>query len=155
MPFAVSQWPYFPDPRKPDFAAFGWNHSQVPPFSWIMHTTGATGIFRFFNLGVVNRNSFDSLGFSIYGPIIPPPFALVWDLSIFGFEDPQPGPPVHTIHFHFHIFKETSSQMEGDLELLFPVAIAEQGPIPVVQHDTTFGTIPNPMFLTPAIWSAE
>lgn len=155
MPFAVSQWPYAPDPRSPAFASDGWNFGQVPPFSWKLSTTGATGVFVFFNDGITLRNGFESPSFSSYSPVIPPPSFVVTTLNISGFQAPQAGPPVHTIRFQFDIFVETSLTYEGLLELLFPVAIQVQGPIPMNEIDPSFGTIPNPMELEPLIWSAD
>jgi len=155
MPFAVSQWPNSPDPRPPDFAIDGWNFGQVPPFSWKMSTTGATGIYAFFNAGITLRNVFSSPSISFYDPVIPPPNFVVTTLVISGFQTPQAGPPLHTIAFGFDILVETALNFRGDLLLLFPTAIAIQGPIPLVEIQPSDGTIPNPMELQPLIWDAE
>ena len=58
MPFAVSQWPNSPDPRTNTFNQTGWNFGQVPPFTWILSTTGATGLLAIFNSGIPLRNTF-------------------------------------------------------------------------------------------------
>jgi len=155
MPFAVRQWPVRPDPRSAAFAIDGWDFGQVPPFSWLLSTTGATGIWSFLNDGIVLRNTFASPSFSAYVPVIPPPFFIVTTLNINGFQTPQVGPPVHTIHFSFGLFVETSHAFQCDLRLLFPTAIQVQGPITAVFVGPSDGTIPNPLFLTPRIWDAE
>lgn len=155
MPFAVAQWPHRPDPRSTAFAINGWNVGQVPPFSWTLATTGATGIWSFLNGGVLLRNTFASMSFSNYAPIIPPPFFITIQLTIDGFQIPQAGPPVHTIDQILALGVETSAAFTGRQRLLFPVAIAVQGPITMVEDSPSDGTIPNPVTLTPAIWSAE
>jgi len=155
MPFSVSQWPNSPDPRKPDFAIHGWNFGQVPPFSWNLSTTGATGIYGVFNGGVLLRNLFASPSSSSYAPNIPPPDNIQVNFDIFGFQTPQPGPPVHTIDIFFEIVVFTLLSYTGSFRALFPVAIAIQEPIPLVTHFPVSGSIPNPMLITPLKWDAQ
>jgi len=155
MPFAVRQWPASPDPRSPAFAIDGWDFGQVPPFTWIMATTGATGIYTFLNDGLLLRNSFASPGSSFYEPIIPPPFFVVPSLVITGFQSQQVGPPPWTISFDVLIVVETTTAFTGQLRQLFPTAIQVQSPMAMVVVSPTDGTIPNAVSFTPAIWDAE
>ncbi len=53
MPFAVSKWPYSPDPRNGIFGGWGWGDGAVPSWAWIMATTGATGPWTSLNGGIV------------------------------------------------------------------------------------------------------
>lgn len=155
MPFAVRQWPAFPDPRSPAFAIDGWNFGQVPPFSWTVATTGATGIYSFLNAGLLMRNSFASPSFSDYDSLIPPPFHVTLVFTILGFQAIQPLPVPHTIRFRVQVFRETSLNFQGDIHSVFPTAIQVHGPMPMVEIVPSEGTIPNPLTFRPEIWSAE
>jgi len=155
MPFAVSQWPYSPDPRTPAFNILGWDFGQVPPFSWIMSTTGATGFFSVFNDGVTLRNSFVLPNVGTYDPVDPLGNDLTLIMNIIGSNTPTPVPPIFTIDIQIDVFQITATVLSGRLLLLFPLAIAVQPPMTMIVAAPPGNDFPNPAILTPAKWDTE
>jgi hypothetical protein len=155
MPYAVSQWPYWPDPRQADWNFLGWDFGQVPPWKWRIDTSGATGIYAQFNDGVL----MEPTGFL--------PEDTRWDnqhvligaitviLSIKGADPPVGIPPGITKSIGILMHIGPVRVYGGGLELLWPTAIAVQSPIPMVPVAPSAGTIPNPMSLTPVKWNVD
>lgn len=153
MPFAVSQWPNSPDPRLADFAIDGWDFGQVPPFTWILSTTGATGVFAPLNDGIAAFNVTVSPGFSTYRPPPGPPLSVQYNLQIEGKQFVDPVPFDHTIRIDLIVSAPpVIFAYIGQLRLLYPTAIAVWGPMTMVLDTPAPGTIPNPVFATPAKW---
>lgn len=153
MPFAVSQWPSSPDPRQADFAIDGWNFGQVPPFTWILSTTGATGVFAPLNDGITCFNRTVSPSFSTYRPLPGPPLSVQYNLQIEGKQTIETVPFDHTIEIDLIVSAPpVIFAYVGEIFRLYPTAIAVIGPIPMILVDPAPGTIPNPVFMTPAKW---
>ena len=155
MPFAVSQWPNSPDPRTSEFNRTGWNFGQVPPFTWILSTTGATGLLAIFNAGVPLRNTFNNETSGTYQEINVLPGGLTVIMNILGTQEPNPIPIPHTINIQFTVFQITATLADGVLRLLYPTAILVQGPIPVTDTSPPGSSWPNPAEITPAKWDVE
>ena len=155
MPFAVSQWPNSPDPRTAQYAITGWNFGQVPPFRWILSTTGATGALAIFNSGVVLTNDFFNLTLASFRELGTLPDDLTVIMNIIGTQEPAAGPPPFTIDIQFTVFQITATLADGRLRLLFPTAIAVQGPIPVTDTSPPGMSWPNDAEITPAKWNFE
>lgn len=155
MPFAVSQWPYSPDPRQSWFNKTGWNHSQVPPWKWILSTTGATGDVAIFNGGVlVEATSMDS-DLTVFENIATLPFLLTVELNSAGTQEPVGGPPGFTKSQRIQIRQDLVLIYGGTLDQLYPVAIAVQSPFDMTELGPNNGSIDNPMIATPAKWNVE
>lgn len=155
MPFAVSQWPNGPDPRQADYNILGWNFGQVPPWQWIVSTTDATGLLAVFNDGVLCVNVFNSPSIGIFVVVDALPGGLALIFSITGTQEPAGGPPTFTIHANLQFFKDTGLLYTADLKPTYPVAIQVQSGFVMVEFSTAFGTFPNPVIITPAVWDAE
>ena len=155
MPFAVSQWPNSPDPRLPNYIAFGWDFGQVSSWKWTVSTTEATGLLSIFNAGVLCHNVFNSpsAGIFVVDDVLPGGLALIF--SITGTQEPAGGPPTFTIHINLQFFQETGLLYTADLRATYPTAIQVQSPFVMVEVSTAFGTFPNPVIITPAVWDAD
>jgi len=155
MPFEVSQWPYSPDPRKPDFNQPGWDFGQVGPWKWIVSTDNATGIYEQFNDGVIFEAVDPSLPEdTLFLPIVDLGNDLEGFLSIKGLQEPLGAPPF-TKSFGIRFDVLALTVYGGGFNLLYPVAIQVHGPFNMAVDNPSAGTIPEPMFITPAIWSLE
>lgn len=154
MPFAVSQWPYSPDPRTTDFDIPGWNHGQVAPFKWILSTTGATGIYEFYNDGALQFKCGEGSGVTVFcgNPVGPAEVDAI--IQIFGFDPPLVGPPEVSKRIFVEVRSFSTNGYVGTLDQLYPIAIKVQQPIVMVEDTPFAGTIPNPMVMTPAKWNA-
>lgn len=152
MPFAVSQWPYSPDPRTAQFDQTGWDFGQVPPWSWIISTTAATGPFDIFNSGVVVKPFAALATETLFRQVDVLPEDITVRLSSQGFIVPFGMPPGITKTLKITIAQPEFTEAEGQIDLTFPTAIAVQGPIVMTVLPPPIGTIPNPMVLTPAKW---
>lgn len=154
MPFAVTQWPKEPDPRLPDFSIDGWDVGKLPPFVWILSTIGATGVFAPLNLGITAYNRIAGPGFGQWKPNPGPPLSVQYNLQIQGFQTVQPLPIPHTIRIDLIVSAPpVIFAYIGILRLTYPDAISVIGPITMVFQNPAPGTIPNPVFLTPAKWN--
>lgn len=155
MPFEVSQWPYKPDPRKPDFNLVGWNFGQVPPWKWVISTTAATGIYSAFNAGVIYQATPPLLPQDqLFTPIVGLGNDLIGTLSIKGTIEPQ-GSPSHTISIGIGFDVLGLPVYGGGVLLTYPTAIQVHSGFAMAVDFPSDGTIPNDMKITPAIWSAE
>lgn len=152
MAFGVSQWPYTPDPRLSDFAIIGWGEGQVPPWAWIISTTGATGIYEPYNSGVAVRNTIrtPTLGEFFQDSDLPGNVNVRWTTT--GTQAVAPGPPPFTMDMLLKIQVLTVTVWVAQIRALYPTAIAVQGPFVKLAGGTPGGTIPNDMFCTPAPW---
>lgn len=154
MPFAVTQWPQEPDPRAPDFAVDGWDVGQLPPFTWRISTTNATGVYAHLNAGVDCPNVTVSSSFSTYRSAPGQPNAVDLILLIAGFQTVQPVPVNHTIEFELRVIRPPGIRFSGKFHFLYPVAIQEHDDfgLAVVLPDA-MGTIPDDMIITPRKWN--
>ena len=154
MPFGVTQWPKNPDPREPDFSVDGWDVGQLPPFVWILSTTGATGVFAPLNLGITCYANVIGPAFTDWRDLPGPPLSPQYIVQIQGFQTVQPAPTPHTIRIDVIVHAPpVVSAFTGILRSLYPTAIAVQGPITMVAGPPSPGTIPNPVNMTPAKWN--
>jgi len=155
MPFAVSQWPYNPDPRLPAFDQVGWEHSQVPPWIWTLKTTNATGPYAILNSGVSVEPFVFVVGTTRWRRNPAAPVGLDIVLSIIGTVPPS-GVPPRTKTFDLDIFETgTTDGFIGQLLKTFPTAIAEHAPLVMVSTGSPTGTIPDPIKLVPTKWNVE
>ena len=154
MPFAVTQWPKNPDPRLPTYISEGWDFGQLSSWKWILATTDATGTLAIFNSGVRCHNVFNSptSGIFVVDATLPDDLALIFNIT--ADQVPQVGPPTWTVKIDLQIFWLTTLLYSRIFLQLYPTAIAVQGPIAMVEFDTSRGTIPDPMTLTPAKWNS-
>jgi len=155
MPFAVSQWPYSPDPRLSTFNHTGWNFGQVPPWKWIIKTTGATGDVSIFNAGVLVEPTSQTPDDTVFVNVAHLPHGLTVELNSNGTQEPVGPPPGFTKALRIQIRQHLSLIWGGSLDQLYPIAIAVQSPFPMTLLGMNNGTIPNPMTTTPAKWDVE
>lgn len=147
MPFTVTAWPYNPDPRPPGFSLFGFAFGQVPPWRWILKTTGATGPYVELNSGVLIQNSsFNEV-------------SAKWDsadaayaLTKAGDQIDLPGFPGFTVHWELFIAPPASLGYVGLLDESYPDAIHVFS-ISVDPIAGPPGEIPNPVTVTPRAWN--
>lgn len=155
MPFAVKQWPDSPDPRASDYIVEGWDAGQLSPWQWILATEDATEELAVFNDGVLCVNITHTKTFGGFQPVV----ALDGELNIiFTIVSATPAfgtSPSHTNEIEIWIFWFSTLLYRGNVKQLFPIAIQVQEPINMVEFDTTFGTITEPMSVTPAKWNAK
>ncbi len=153
MPFAVSQWPYSPDPRLAQFDNPGWDYGQVPPWTWILKTTGATGLAAIFNSGVTVKPFAQVPGAVTFENVDVLPDDVTCILAHTTFQDPIGPPGPFTVFMAIVIRQLGSPEFSGTLDQLYPTAIAIQGPFPMQKIGIGVGTMPNPVETTPAIWN--
>lgn len=152
MAFAVSQWPYSPDPRTALFSAQGWAFGAVAPWAWLLTSPGATGAYADLVEGVIVKPSED-LGFYTR-----------WE----GFSDTGLGTQYQfdktsrgnvgneevSLDFALSFFNISEPNAGGNASAVWPEAISVLGPWEML---TTPGgnpipDIPNGVSLTPAVW---
>lgn len=154
MPFAVSQWPYSPDPRGPAYIVQGWDFGQLPSWKWDLGTTGATGDLAVFNAGVRFHNVSNTPQFGDFDPDVVLEHDLEVLFEIQTNQIPQGSPPPWTVRILIQISRGVTPLYSVLFPQLFPTAIQVQGPFAMTEIDTSSGTIPNPMTITPAKWDA-
>ena len=154
MPFAVSKWPYSPDPRQPDYITEGWEFGEVSPWKWILATSNATGDLAVFNDGIRCHNITATPTFGGFQPDDPLAGELNIVFTIIGRNIPFGGAPPYSIEIEIWLFWFSTLLYRGNVQELFPTAIQVQGPINMVEFDTTFGTVTEPMTVEPAKWNS-
>ncbi len=154
MAFGVTGWGYSPDPRKPDYIVHGWDAGRIPAWKYDLASTGATGDLAVFNDGVRFHNITNTPGGGTFEVDEPMPDDLFTALVFLTFQKPNPVPPFWTVQIQISIRHLFQPVYNANFQQLYPVALSVQGPIPMDEIDTTFGTIPNPMTLTPVKWNA-
>lgn len=153
MPYAVSQWPYSPDPRAASFDLIGFNYGQVPPWAWVLSTTDATGLAEPFNGDGVIVKPFTILPQQVsWSNVDPLPDDVSVTMNHSGF--PVPVPPGPNTQFHsFIVWQGVLPEFSASFGLLWPDAIVQR-PFPVATKvGLGIGTMPNPLVATPAIWN--
>lgn len=154
MPFAVSQWPYSPDPRGPGYSVIGWNFGQVVSWKWLCESTDATGRYAFLNDGLIVESTFDDGATTTWGgsPAFPPSTVV----SVVKIGLPAPGgAPTRTITFTFQIFTDPPPVIVQAVEIFtWPIAIQKFGPWTVRRLGVPVPEIPNGVTITPANWNA-
>jgi len=154
MPFAVSQWPYSPDPRGPGFSVIGWHFGQVVSWKWLVTSSAATGRYSFLNDGLIVASTFDDGATTTWGGSPPFPPTTVVSLVKVGLPAPG-GVPPRTITFRLQIFTGPPPLIVEALELFtFPVAIQQFGPWVVRLLGVPVPEIPNGVTITPTNWAA-
>ncbi len=154
MAFAVSKWPYTPDPRQASFDNLGWDYGEVPPWQWVLQTTGATGVYAIFNAGVMLEPFAALATETLWREVIALPDTLTVILSSLSILPPAGGPPLVSKRLFLRILSGGFTKAQDTLDALFPTAIAVQTPFDMVVVSPPVGTIPNKMELTPAKWNA-
>lgn len=153
MPFAVSQWPYSPDPRGASFDLPGWAFGQVPPWAWVLSTTDATGCYTNYNDGVILKPTSQVPGVTVFENVDVQPDGGGARLTLTGTQEPTGPPPGITKTMFLEVLAFGFQAWTSTLTLLYPTAIQEHGPFVMVNTGTPCGTLPNPMKITPAIWN--
>lgn len=152
MPFAVSQWPYAPDPRLPSFDLFGFDYGQVPSWAWTMSTTNATGLAAVFNAGVVVKPTIILPGQVTFANVDTLPDNVTVTVKHSGFLEPF-GPSFDKTLFMTPIVRQSGSpEFSGVEGWLYPTAIAVFEVPTMVKVGIGIGTMPDKVTLTPEIW---
>lgn len=155
MPFAVSQWPHSPDPRLLDFAITGYDFGQVPPWRWLMTTSGAIFPYESLNDGIIWQAASHSINNCEYNVIDLSPDLSDDRLAFFGSRFPIGGAPGSTIRIFCTFFQTAADPAtNGSLFLTYPKAIGTRS---FVMSNDVGGEpfLPNPVLLTPRKWNAE
>ncbi len=155
MPFRVSQWPYSPDPRTAQFDNPGWDYGQVPPWAWVIDTSDATGLAAVFNDGVLVKPTTVLPGQVTFENVDVLPDDVTVEMKHTTFQEPVGPPPLATVFITVIIRQLGLPEFSGVIGLLYPTAIAVQGPVPMQKVGAGVGTMPNGTETTPAIWNAE
>ncbi len=154
MPFAVTQWANEPDPRKPDFNLFGWDHGQLPPFRWLMTTTNATGIWAIFNDGVLVEATNELPEDTVFENVDTLSDSITVLMSSKGTQLPV-GPGAGITKSIGIILREGGvDRWSGGNEKLYPTAIAVWSGIVLAEDSPSDGDVPDPMTITPVKWNA-
>lgn len=155
MPYAVSQWPYSPDPRGPDFGLIGFDFGQVPPWKWLMESTGALSPYDPLNDGMVWEPAFFAPDSMQFAPVVPLIGVDDQVLEFFGSQDPVGAPPGTTMFMQVRFELTGPLQQSGSRILLYPTAIAVQGPFNMMNQGLPSVLIPNPITITPLVWDFQ
>lgn len=153
MAFRVRKWPSSPDPRGPDFNFPGWDFGENPPWSWIMSTTNATGIYAIFNGGVILKPTDLNLFDTVFENVDPLPDDLTVLMSSKGSQLPLGPPPGITKSIGLIISVLAVEAFAGGKEWLYPTAIEVRSGIDMIPDSPPGGTFPDPATLTPAKWN--
>lgn len=155
MPFAVSKWPYSPDPRTGVFGGYGWAPVAVPSWQWMVATTNATGRWAPVNDGILIPSLADSFGFTLWeGPNVEA--SIVASIFRFGFQPPISGPISQRLNVQLATTPPTSLAV-ATINYFYPNAIQVFGGF--LMFDTATGLrdpdLPDEVTLTPALWNLE
>jgi hypothetical protein len=152
MAYAVSQWPYSPDPRQPDFDLIGYAFGQVPPWGWRLSTTNATGIAEPFNGAGVICKPFTVLPQQVsFSNVDSLPDDVSVTMNHSGF--PEPVPPGPNTQFHsFIVWQGVLPQFSASFGLLWPTAILARSFPVATKVGIATGTMPDPLLATPVKW---
>ncbi len=153
MPFAVSQWPYSPDPRTSDFNIFGWDFGQVPSWQWTVSTTGALWPYLALNDGVAVVATSFGRAFCFYNLVDTLPDNVVLVLTQVGTEALAGSSPPRTMSMDILTFGSTTPTSTGAIARTFPTAIQEHGPFTMVSSPIPATWFPNPLTIEPRKWN--
>jgi len=149
MPLTVTGWPDHPDSRSSHFALTGFAFGQVPPWKFLVKTTGASPAFDFLNQGALVTSQGNTSPDATYDFDVPFSFFLKE-----GFDTEQGDPPA-TVIYTLHIEVPGFAIHEGKLRLVFPDAI-QTLIFPDVDPITPGSDqIPNPVVCSPRAFDAE
>lgn len=153
MAYAVTQWPYSPDPRLPDFDLIGWDFGQVPPWAWRLHTTNATGLAEPFNGDGVIVKPFTILPQQVsFSNVDELPALVTVTTNHSGFPEPVvPGP--NTMFLSVIVWQDDEPEFSASFGLLYPTAIVERNWPVMLKVGIGVGTMPDPLVMTPAKWN--
>ena len=154
MPYAVSQWPYSPDPRAPDFALYGWDVGQVPPFRWTIKTTNALAPFEIFNTGVVVEATTIAPDDTTWTNVDSLPAGVTCFVRIKGTQEPVSGPPDFTILLEIELADNVGPADDGFASMEYPTAIAVHTVPTVGLPSGPDIRLPDPVTITPRKWNA-
>lgn len=155
MAFEVTQWPKNPDPRLPDFNLFGFDAGMVPPWRFLLETTGATGDVSIYNAGVVIEAKTTAAASTRYEDLGGLPQDQLCELQSDGTQLPVGGPPGITKTLTVILRQDFLEIWKGTIKLLYPTAIRVFGGFNMVLVGANNGTVPNPMTCTPLKWNAS
>lgn len=155
MAFAVSQWPYSPDPRTALFSAQGWAFGAVAPWVWLLTSPGATGAYADLVSGVICKplsdlGSFTRWeGFSNTGLGTQYQFDKTWR--------PAAGETDTSLDFALNFYNIGRPDAGGNSSAVWPEAIQVLGPIEMLTSPggDPIPELPNGVSLTPAVWNTE
>lgn len=153
MPFGVTQWPKEPDPREPDFDLYGWDVGQLGPWSWILSTTNAPGMWAIFNAGVLMQPTIISPIDTRFDNADTLPDDITAILSLKGQQLPVGPAPGITKSFGIILLESLVDRWSGGQEFLYPTAIAVRSGFVMSADSPSSGTLPDPMTITPAKWN--
>lgn len=153
MPFGVTQWAKDPDPRLPDFNLYGFDVGQLPPWTWILSTTNATGIWAIFNDGVTMRPTIVAPDDTRFDNVDVLPDDITVIVSSKGQQEPVGPAPGITKSIGIILLESLIDRWSGGKEWLYPEAIRVFGDIDMFEDSPSDGDIPDPMSLTPSKWN--
>lgn len=152
MPFGVSQWPYSPDPRQPDFGIYGLNFGQVPAWAWTLSTTNATGLAAVFNAGVIVKPVTILAGQTVFENVDDLGDLVTCSVKFSGFLEPF-GPSFDETFIVTPIIRQDGDpEFSGLKGWLYPDGIRVFDGIDMTKVGIGTGTMPDPMKITPEIW---
>ena len=152
MAFGVSQWGYSPDPRGPDYALTGFDFGQLPPWRWMMTTTGALAPYEILNTGLVWQRNANDVKSASFVPIVPTPGITDAFLSLRGTALPSGG---ITMEWFCSFFTTGHpSATEGFINELYPLALKTRS-FTMLNTGLPPPLIPNPLVITPRKWNLD
>jgi len=153
MPFAVAKWPSHSDPRTSIFGGVGWAFGAVPPWTWIVSTTGASGPWAAFNAGIVCKSTFDDFNQTDWAgeDFGPSTLATVTRKST----QPPFNPPDSLELSLTAVSVALPRDAAAVQEFIYPFAVAVFDGFIMIDGATGLPDVnfPNPVKITPAIWS--
>lgn len=155
MPYAVSQWPYSPDPRPNAFGITGFDFGQVPPWRWLMQTTGALAPYDPLNTGMVWENAFHTVDSLQYEPVVPLIGVDDQVLEFYGQQEPSGGGAGTTMFMQIRFELTGPLQQSGSRLLLYPKALQVNGPFNMLNQGLPSVLMPNPLTITPVRYDFE
>jgi len=155
VPFAVSNWPYSPDPRSSAFSAYGYAFGSVAPWQWIVSSHGASGAWEFLNAGVLTRSIFDDFATTVWSKVPESPVVAFVELRKEATQEIVGSPP-RTVHYQVNIEPSPFDPFgTADLFLEWPVANRAWTGLELQNGGIPIPEVPNGIDLTPALWSLE
>lgn len=142
-PLTVTAWPYYPDPRTPQFSIIGYAFGMVPPDRLLLTTVGATTPFDDLNVGVLLVLSAEAPPLTTYTSQDG-----AYRLEKTGFFPPAAGPPIHSVLLQVFLDRPPEPVYTGFIQQLHPPGIQAfdiNADPPAPPPDK----VPNPITFTP------
>ena len=153
MPYGVSQWPYSPDPRPPDFCIAGFDFGKVPPWRWQLRTKKALSPYDVFNGdGVTVEATSHAVDTAEWENVLSLPGGVTCLVRITGTQEPQGGPPF-TILLYIELNDGIGPKTSGVASYTYPDAISVLT-VPLLGFDTgPDSRTPEPFTIKPRKWN--